>query len=136
MRTLAAMAIVISALTVQGPTVLPKDKPADSITREELRDHVYFLASDFLGGRRPDDAGYNIAAEYAASQFRSAGVRPAFTAADGTQTYFQKVPLMKVTTTKVDFEKVQRLSQLIYEVTAELGNRDKSIRPAVSPKGE
>jgi Zn-dependent M28 family amino/carboxypeptidase len=98
MRTLAAMAIVISALTVQGPTVLPKDKPADSITREELRDHVYFLASDFLGGRRPDDAGYNIAAEYAASQFRSAGVRPAFTAADGTPTYFQKVPLMRVTT--------------------------------------
>jgi len=31
---------------------------------------------------------------------------------------------------KIDFEKMQRLSQLIYAVTAELGNRDKSIRPA------
>jgi hypothetical protein len=37
---------------------------------------------------------------------------------------------------KVDFEKVQRLSQLIYEVTAELSNRDKSIKPAVAPKGD
>jgi hypothetical protein len=30
---------------------------------------------------------------------------------------------------KVDFEKAQRLSQLAYEVIAELGNRDASIRP-------
>jgi len=99
MRTLATMVIVVSALTVQGPAALPTSTPADTITRQELRDHVYFLASDFLGGRRPDDAGYTIAAEYAASQFRSAGVSPAFTGADGTPTYFQKVPLMRVTTT-------------------------------------
>jgi len=89
---------VASLLAVQGPAALPKDRPVDTITREELRDHVYFLASDSLGGRRPDDAGYNIAAEYAASQFRSAGVRPVFTGADGTPTYFQKVPMMRVTT--------------------------------------
>jgi Zn-dependent M28 family amino/carboxypeptidase len=36
---------------------------------------------------------------------------------------------------KIDFEKVQRLSQLIYEVTAELGTRDASIRPAAVQKG-
>jgi hypothetical protein len=35
---------------------------------------------------------------------------------------------------KIDFEKVERLSQLVYEVAAELGNRDKSIRPAVVKK--
>ncbi len=99
MRTLAVMAVVVSSLSIQGPAALPTDGPADTITREELRDHVYFLASDFLGGRRPDHIGYTIAAEYAASQFRSAGVRPAFTGANGTPTYFQKVPMMRVTTT-------------------------------------
>jgi Zn-dependent M28 family amino/carboxypeptidase len=93
------MAVVISTLTVQGQPALSRDKPADTITQAELRDHVYFLASDFLGGRRPDHAGYAIAAEYAASQFQSAGVRPAFTGADGTPTYFQKVPMTRVTTT-------------------------------------
>ncbi len=103
MRTLAAAAAVFSVLTVPGSTASPQarpaNSPADTITREELRDHVYFLASDFLGGRRPDDAGFNIAAEYAASQFRSAGVRPACTGADGAPTYFQQVPMMRVTTT-------------------------------------
>jgi Zn-dependent M28 family amino/carboxypeptidase len=69
-----------------------------TITLEEIRHRVYFLASDFLGGRRPDAPGYSIAAEYAASQFRSAGVRPALTGADGQPTYFQRVPLMGVTT--------------------------------------
>ena len=35
---------------------------------------------------------------------------------------------------KIDFEKVQRISQLVYAVTADLGNRDKSIRPAAAQK--
>jgi len=93
------MAVVISTVGLQGPSAPPAGTPADSITREELRDHVHFLASDFLGGRRPDDPGYAIAAEYAASQFRAAGVRPAFRDAGGAPTYFQKVPMMKVVTT-------------------------------------
>jgi len=100
MRTLAAIAVVVSStLVLQAQSAPPSARPIDTITREELRQHVYFLASDFLGGRRPDDSGYTIAAEYAASQLRAAGVHPAFTGADGTPTYFQKVPMMKVTTT-------------------------------------
>lgn len=98
MRTLTIAAVAISTLIMPGPAAQAQDKPADSITQAELRDHVYFLSSDFLGGRRPDDPGYRIAAEYAASQFRQAGVRPAFTGADGTPTYFQNVPLMRVAT--------------------------------------
>lgn len=97
MRHLAATAVVITTLGVQGPAALPKDTPVATITLEELRDHVCFLASDFLGGRRPYDAGYSIAAEYAATQLQGAGVGPAFTGAGGTPTYFQKVPLTRVT---------------------------------------
>ncbi len=100
MRTLAAIAVVVcSTLALHAQSAPPNARPADTITQEELRQHVYFLASDFLGGRRPDDGGYTIAAQYAASQFRAAGVRPAFTEADGTPTYFQNVPMMKGTTT-------------------------------------
>lgn len=32
---------------------------------------------------------------------------------------------------KIDFEKVQRISQLVYQVTADLGNRERSIRPGL-----
>jgi hypothetical protein len=100
MKSMAvAAAILLSTLALQGQSVRPPASPADTITQEELREHVYFLASDFLGGRRPDDAGYAIAAEYAASQLKAAGVRPAFSGPDGVPTYFQKVPMMKVTTT-------------------------------------
>lgn len=100
MRTPAAMAVIVfSTLALHAQSAPPNGTPADTITLEELRQHVYFLASDFLGGRRPDDSGYTTAAEYAASQFRAAGVQPAFTGADGTPTYFQKVPMTKVTTT-------------------------------------
>jgi hypothetical protein len=35
---------------------------------------------------------------------------------------------------KIDFEKMQRLSRLVYAVTAELGNRETSIRPAAVQK--
>jgi hypothetical protein len=95
----AAAVILLSTLTLQGQSVRPPISSADTITQDELRQHVYFLASDYLGGRRPDDAGYAIAAEYAASQLRAAGVRPAFSGPEGTASYFQKVPMMKVTTT-------------------------------------
>jgi Zn-dependent M28 family amino/carboxypeptidase len=101
MRTLATVAVVVSTLGVQVPSSPPAARPSDSITRQELRDHVFFLASDFLGGRRPDDSGFSVAAEYAACQFKAAGVRPAMTDAEGTPTYFQKVYLTQ-RTTRVD----------------------------------
>jgi len=47
---------------VQGPVARPKavpetDTASDAITQAELRDHKYFLASDYLGGRRLDEGG-------------------------------------------------------------------------------
>ena len=49
-----------------------------------------FLASDLLLGRDTGSAGYDIAANYVASQFAQLGLTPA--GADGT--YFQPVPLL------------------------------------------
>ena len=48
----------------------------DSITQEELRDHVAFLASDTLEGRAAGSDGGRAAAAYLADAFRSLGLQP------------------------------------------------------------
>lgn len=57
-----------------------------------IKAHITFLASDLLQGRDTGTAGYDIAANYVASQFAQLGLKPA--GANGT--YFQPVPLMAV----------------------------------------
>ena len=51
-----------------------ESSPLNSITEAEMRDHIFFLASDYLGGRIGPSAEYEIAAQYVASQFVSAGL--------------------------------------------------------------
>lgn len=70
---------------------------AASISIPELRDHMYFLASDELGGRMPGEAGYDIAAQYCVSQFRQAGLVPVCLDADGNKTYLQQVRIITKT---------------------------------------
>ncbi|MCX7285958.1 MAG: M28 family metallopeptidase [Novosphingobium sp.] len=54
---------------------------------EAVRAHVTFLADDLLEGRDTGSRGYDIAANYVASQFIAMGLKPA--AADGS--FFQKL---------------------------------------------
>ncbi len=61
----------------------------DRLLQARLQAHISFLADDLLLGRQPGSAGYNIAANYVASQFRQMGLLPAGTG----DTYFQPVPL-------------------------------------------
>lgn len=72
-----------------------KNAGAQSITTAELRDHIYFLASDYLAGRVGTSAEYKIAAQYVASQFASGGVEPLITKSDGKLSYLQDVPFVK-----------------------------------------
>jgi len=67
---------------------------AGAIDAEKIRAHVRFLALDLLEGRGPGTRGAELAAEYIATQFALAGVKPG---GDGG-TYFQRVPLMAVHT--------------------------------------
>ncbi len=46
------------------------------ITVDELKDHVYFLASDSLKGRKPGTEGGRIAAEYIRDNFIKSGLTP------------------------------------------------------------
>lgn len=64
---------------------------AGTITANELKAHVSFLASDALEGRGTPSKGLDIAAEYIASEFRRAGLEPA-----GDDGYFQSAPYATV----------------------------------------
>ena len=62
---------------------------SDQQLQDRLRAHIEFLADDLLLGRQPGSDGYNIAANYVASQFRQMGLLPA----GNNGSFFQQVPL-------------------------------------------
>lgn len=64
------------------------DEP-DQQLQNRLRAHIGFLADDLMLGRQPGSVGYNIAANYVASQFLQMGLKPA----GNEGHYFQQVPL-------------------------------------------
>lgn len=75
----------------------PAQDAVNSITADELRAHIYFLASDYLNGRTGMSAEYDIAARYVGAQFAAAGLQPVVAEEDGTMSYFQEVPFAKTT---------------------------------------
>jgi len=87
-----------------GQSVIGEDAPAeaqkptkarDSITIAELRDHLFFLASDHLASRHPGKRGFRIAAEYAASQMRGAGLNMICTDGQGAESFLQPVAMLR-----------------------------------------
>jgi Zn-dependent M28 family amino/carboxypeptidase len=65
-----------------------------NVQAERIRADVKYLASDALEGRGTGTKGGDLAADYIAKQFKDAGVEPA----GDNGSYFQKVPLVGVTT--------------------------------------
>lgn len=65
-----------------------------TINPEHIRWHVRFLSHDLLEGRGTGQRGGELAAEYMATQFAEYGLKPA----GDNGSYFQKVPLVGVTT--------------------------------------
>lgn len=65
----------------------------ETINKDKIAGHIYFLADDLLQGREPGTPGGKIAASYIANQLRGYGVKPI----PSTGEYFQPVPLQKVT---------------------------------------
>ncbi len=74
-----------------------ENNPIESITQAEIRDHIFFLASDYMNGRVGPSAEYEIAAQYMATQFAAAGLEPVIENEDGKKSYFQGVPFAKTT---------------------------------------
>lgn len=67
---------------------------SDALTAKAIEAHMTFLADDLLEGRRPGTPGYDVAANYVASQFQQLGLAPA--GDDGG--YFQNVVLRQTRT--------------------------------------
>lgn len=72
MRTTLALLIVVLLAASCAHTKL---RTEDAITVEELKQHVSYLASDELGGRKPGTPGGNMAATYIRDQFRKSGLK-------------------------------------------------------------
>ncbi|MDI6766761.1 MAG: M28 family peptidase [Bacteroidota bacterium] len=66
---------------------------SNEITQEELRQHIRFLASDELKGRRAGDPGNTEAAKYIAQKFQEYGLTPA----GDDKTYYQNFSFVSAT---------------------------------------
>lgn len=77
-----------------------KNKPIDqriaasTVDMNDIKSHIYFLASDELKGRDTGSEGLNIAAQYIKSSLVRYGVKPV--EAEGIDGYFQSVPMKQV----------------------------------------
>ncbi len=80
---LAAIVVFAAPVFAQAPS------PA-SITPDNLRQHLFRIADDSMGGRDPGSKGNYQATEYVAAQFKRAGLVPA----GENGTWFQAVPFV------------------------------------------
>ncbi|MGA8027315.1 MAG: M28 family peptidase [Bryobacteraceae bacterium] len=92
----AALAGFFAALAWAGQPVRtpnavsgPLAAVLNSITADELKGDLSFLASDALEGRYTPSPGLDVAAEFIASRFRAAGLEPG-----GDQDYFQTAAMV------------------------------------------
>src|SRR5262245_12796740 len=78
----------------QSPRMNPGADALNLITKDGLMNHIKVLSSDEFEGRGPGTRGEELSINYIADQFKKIGLAPGNT--DGT--YFQKVPLVGLTT--------------------------------------
>jgi hypothetical protein len=77
--------LLVSGIRAAEPSSAPRDTtPWIAISVAELRADLSFLASDALEGRYTPSPGLEVAAEFIASRFREAGLKPG-----GDHDYFQ-----------------------------------------------
>jgi hypothetical protein len=95
----SVLSLALSASVLPAALAVGED-PAASITVDELREHILWLASDDLEGRYPGSKGYEIAAHYGAVQFEEAGLNPIARDSEGAPTFLQLVPIVRRTVGK------------------------------------
>ena len=82
----------------QGDVQVPESLPvtyANTITENELKDHLYTYASDEFKGRDTGKEGEKLATDYLSKAYKEMGIK----AAQANDNYLQQVPLMKFTLT-------------------------------------
>lgn len=77
------------------------EKAAETVDKNKIEGHIYFLADDLLNGRATGSPELKIAASYLANTLRSYGVKPN----PKTENYYQDVKLKQVSPpTKVEVQ--------------------------------
>ena len=84
----------LTVLSLQSCRAQQQSK-AETITIKELKDHVYFLASDEMKGRVTGTEEYNKAAKYAEKEFETAGLKPIIAGSKGDKSFLQAVPFTR-----------------------------------------
>ena len=86
--------LIIALILLYIPLLISaqEEDPLNSITKAELRDQIFFLASDELEGRDTGSEGFAIAALYAVTQFKMSGLEPIIVDKEGKKTFYQSVP--------------------------------------------
>ncbi len=74
----------------QTPRNIDRGLPEFSLTEMDVKPQMYFLASDYLAGRRTGSVGNEVAAAYISAQLQAYGYQPLPGADDG---YYQNVYL-------------------------------------------
>ena len=78
-KILLLVLAIAFAFSAAAPTSRPASAAqASDLSTERIRQHVQYLASDPLQGRRAGTAGADMAARYIEKEFRAAGLKPAF----------------------------------------------------------
>lgn len=95
MRKLLSCLFVLSVI-VSATAQTDFDLVKSTVTKNDIKGHIYFLASDELRGRETGSPEIDIAASYLANSLRRYGVKPA----GKNQSYYQNVALEKVSTPK------------------------------------
>jgi hypothetical protein len=93
-RTLALLICLFWSSTKVSAQQLSA-KYAETISAEDLRRHLTYIASDELEGRDTGSEGQRKAAEYIANHFKSLGLTAIAPQSDGSKGYFQKFNLYK-----------------------------------------
>lgn len=87
--------LLLSLLSVQAQQ--QSDNGLKSISEGMLRNHIFFLASNYMNGRVATSPEYTIASQYVASQFAAAGLKPLVMKNGATNGYFQGLPFAHTT---------------------------------------
>ena len=82
-----ALCTFISLLSAQTDA----EKAAETVDKNNIEGHIYFLADDLLKGRDTGSPENKIAASYLANTLRSYGVKPN----PATGSYYQKFKLLQ-----------------------------------------
>lgn len=118
MRTITTFALLVVLGVSSRLAAQVQSNPA--ITPQELRQHLTFIASDELAGRKPGTEGIEKAAKYLASQFASYGL----TGAGANGSFLQTFEIV----TGIEPGAGNRFSATVAGKTTSL-DMDKDIRP-------